>query len=178
MIVAFGGHDPLIATGTFVAPDAWVIGDVELGPQVSVFFGAVLRGDILPIRVGAGSNIQEHALLHTSHGRSPTLVGEQVTIGHRAIVHGCTIGNRCLIGMGAIVLDDTVIEDECLVGAGAVVTERKRFPARSLILGSPAKIVRTLEDVEIRQLATGATNYVTLGGEYRRKPELTAHRMG
>lgn len=168
MIVPFGSHHPRIGAEVFVAPDAWVIGDVELAPNVSVFFGAVLRGDILPIRVGAGTNIQEHSMLHTSHGRAPTIIGESVTIGHRAIVHGCSVGNRCLIGMGAIVLDEAVIEDECLVGAGSLITEGKHFPPRSLILGSPAKVVRQLDDAEVAQLPSGAQHYVALGTEYRR----------
>lgn len=167
-IVAFGGRLPRIGSEVFLAPDSKVIGDVTLGNQCSVFFGAVLRGDILPISVGARTNIQEHALLHTSHHRTPTIVGSEVTVGHRAILHGCTVGDRALIGMGAIILDESVIGEECLVGAGALVTEKKQFPPRSLVLGSPAKVVRTLSEEEIRNLRASADSYVALGSEFRK----------
>lgn len=168
MILPFGGATPQVSASAFVAPDAWVIGDVDLGENVSVFFGAVLRGDILPIRVGRGTNLQEHALVHTSHGRMPTSIGEQVTVGHRAIVHGCTIGSRCLIGMGSIILDDTIVEDECVIAAGSVVPEKKRFPARSMIMGVPGKVVRMLGEADLSAIRLGAERYVALGAEYRK----------
>ena len=166
MIIPFKEEHPRVSATAFVAPDAWVIGDVTIAESVSIFFGAVLRGDLESISVGARSNIPDTSLVHTTHGRSPAVIGEDVTIGHRAIIHGCTIGNRCLIGMGSIVLDDAVIEEDCLVGAGSVVTERKHFPKRSLILGSPAKVVRTLTDEEVAKLPSGAKNYVELGAYY------------
>ncbi|MCB0324603.1 MAG: gamma carbonic anhydrase family protein [Bdellovibrionales bacterium] len=160
MIIPFQSKTPMLGNDTFVAPDAWIIGDVTLGECVSVFFHAVLRGDLLPIRVGARTNIQEHAMLHTTSGRSPTIVGSQVTVGHRAIIHGATVGDRCLIGMGSIILDDTVIEDDCIIGAGAVVPEGKRIPARSLVMGVPGKVVRTLSDEEVAKLPASAEAYV------------------
>lgn len=163
MILPLHGQSPDIAASAFIAPDAWVIGDVAIAEEVSIFFGAVLRGDILPIRVGARTNIQEHSMLHTSHGRVPTIVGEEVTIGHRAIIHGCTIEPRTLIGMGAIVLDEAVIGSECLVAAGSVITEGKRFPSRSMIMGIPGKVVRSLTDEEVRKLHQSAASYVKSG---------------
>ena len=166
MILPFANQTPRIGSTVFIAPDAWVIGDVELGDEVSIFFGAVLRGDLLPIRVGNETNIQEHALLHTTHGRTPTIVGEQVTIGHRAIVHGCRLGNRVLVGMGAIILDEAVVEDECLIGAGTVITEGKRIPARSLVFGVPGKVIRKLDESELEYLKTSANGYVLSGREY------------
>ena len=106
-------------------------------------------------------------MLHTSGGRTPTVIGDDVTIGHRAIVHGCTIGNRCLIGMGAIILDETVIEDECIIGAGALVPEGKRIPARSMVLGVPGKVIRSLTPEEVAMLPQSASRYVELGAMYR-----------
>jgi carbonic anhydrase/acetyltransferase-like protein (isoleucine patch superfamily) len=154
---------PRIASPHFIAPGAYIIGDVTIGTEVSVFFGAVLRGDIESISVGSGTNIQEHAMLHTTRGRSPCIVGDGVTVGHRAIVHGATIEKNCLIGMGAIVLDDSVISENSLVGAGALVTEGKSFPARSLILGSPAKAVRQLNTSEVDSIKKAADAYIVHG---------------
>ena len=160
-IYALDEHSPRLAEGggVWIAPDADVIGAVELGEDVGVWFGAVLRGDTERIHVGARSNIQEHAMLHTDAG-FPLVVGEDCTIGHRAILHGCKLGSRVLIGMGAIVLNGAVIGDECLVGAGALVTERKAFAPRSLIVGAPAKAVRTLSDAEVESLKRSAAHYV------------------
>lgn len=166
MILEFDGKTPSLGKDVFLAPDAWLIGDVSLGDQVSVFFGAVLRGDLLAIQVGSGTNIQEHCLLHTTHGRSPTIVGQNCTIGHKAILHGCSVGDSSLIGMGATVLDDSVIGEESLVGAGSLVTEGKTFPPRSLILGSPAKVVRTLSEQECAQIKKSSAAYVRTGKEF------------
>jgi len=167
MILPLDTHVPKIGKNVFIAPDAWVIGDVELGDNVSVFFGAVLRGDLMPIRVGQGSNIQEHAVIHTTHGTTPALIGEYVTIGHRAIVHGAEIGNRSLVGMGAIVLDRTVVGENCLIGAGSVIPERKSIPSRSMVIGAPGKVVRTLNETEIQTLTAGAERYIHFGAIYR-----------
>ncbi len=168
MITSFGSHRPQLGKGVFVAPESWVIGDVILGDDVSIFFGAVLRGDILPIRVGRGTNIQELSMLHTSQQRTPTILGEYVTVGHRAIVHGCSIGDRTLVGMGAIILDETVVEEDCIIGAGTVLPERKRIPAKSMVLGVPGKVVRALGEDEIRTLTKGAEHYIELGHEYQK----------
>jgi len=157
---------PKLGKRVFVAKDAWVIDETELGDEVTVLFGAVLRGDILPIKIGRRSNIQEHSVIHTSHGRTPTIIGEQVTVGHRVTIHGAQIKDRCLIGMGSILLDEAVIQEDSLVGAGSLVTEGKVFPPRSLILGSPAKVVRSLTDDEVAFLTVSADRYVKVGAEY------------
>jgi carbonic anhydrase/acetyltransferase-like protein (isoleucine patch superfamily) len=149
----------LPAPGSFwIAPDAHVIGKVRLAEDVGVWFGAVLRGDNELISIGRGTNIQEHAMLHTDMGY-PMTIGEGCTIGHRAILHGCTIGSNSLIGMGAIVLNGARIGDNCLVGAGALVTEGKEFPDNSLIVGAPAKAIRTLDDAAAARLRGSAAGY-------------------
>ncbi len=161
--------EPAYGRHVFVARDAWVIDEVDLGDEVSVLFGSVLRGDILPIRVGARTNIQEHTVIHTSKGRTPSELGAEVTVGHRALIHGARVEDRCLIGMGSILLDEAVIGEECVVGAGSLVTEGKRFPPRSLILGSPAKVIRTLTGDELRFLSVSAERYVRVGAEYHQR---------
>lgn len=167
MIIPYKEWRPVVANGVFIAPDAWVIGDVDLAEQVSIFFGSVLRGDILPIRIGRRTNIQEHTIIHTSHHRTPSVIGEETTVGHRATIHGAQIGNRVLIGMGSIILDEAVIEDECVIGAGAIVTEHKRIPSRSLVLGAPGRVVRQLTDEELKFLPISAERYVNVGATYR-----------
>jgi len=144
----------------WVAPDAHVIGKVELGEDVGVWFGAVLRGDNEPIRVGARTNIQEGVVIHVDPG-FPVTIGEGCTIGHRAIVHGCTIGDNSLIGMGATVLNGAVIGNNCLVGANALVTEGKVFPDNSLIVGAPAKAIRLLDETAVAGLRKSANGYVS-----------------
>jgi len=149
---------PSLGEDVWVAPDAVVIGNVILERAVGIWFGAVLRGDNEPITLGEGSNVQEHSVLHTDHG-FPLTVGPGCTIGHRAILHGCTISANCLIGMCAVVLNGAVIGENSLVGAGALVTEGKVFPPNSLIVGSPAKVVRDLTAEQIQRLRASATNY-------------------
>ncbi|HWJ74176.1 MAG TPA: gamma carbonic anhydrase family protein [Kaistia sp.] len=143
----------------WIAPDARVIGQVTLGIDVGVWFGAVLRGDNERINIGAATNIQEHAVLHTDMG-FPLTVGEGCTIGHRAILHGCTIGDNSLIGMGAIVLNGARIGPNSLVGAGALVPEGKDYPEGSLIVGAPGRVVRTLTPEQIEKLRQSARSYV------------------
>ncbi|MBD8689323.1 MULTISPECIES: gamma carbonic anhydrase family protein [unclassified Rhizobium] len=143
----------------WVAPDANVIGSVTLGEDVGVWFGATLRGDNEPITVGRGSNIQEGTMVHADVG-FPATIGEDCTIGHHAIIHGCTIGDGSLVGMGATVLNGAKIGKNCLVGANALITEGKEFPDNSLIIGSPARAIRTLDDKAIAALKTSAENYV------------------
>ena len=166
MILDYLQHRPKIGGEVFIAPDAWIIGQVELGERTSVFFGSVLRGDINPIRIGNESNVQDQVMIHTSRGRTPTIIGRRASIGHRAILHGCTIGDRSLVGMGAIVLDETVIEEECLIAAGSVVTERQVIPARSLIAGVPARIVRRLTDDDVRMIDGTAEAYLGKRHDY------------
>lgn len=150
----------------WVAPDAVVIGRVTLGSEVGIWFGSVLRGDNEPIVIGARSNVQEHTVMHTDPGY-PLRVGQGCTIGHRAILHGCTIGDNSLVGMGATILNGAVIGQNCLVGAGALVTENKVFPDNSLIVGSPAKVVRTLDDAAIARLKVSAAHYVANARRFR-----------
>ena len=155
-----------------VAPDAWVaqgadvIGRVRLAAQSSVWFGAVLRGDNEPISIGARSNVQDGAVLHTDPGY-PLAIAEEVTVGHQAMLHGCTIGAGTLIGVQAEVMNGAVVGRECLVGAGALITEGKTFPDRSLIIGAPAKAVRTLSDSEVADLRHAADVYAKRSARYR-----------
>jgi carbonic anhydrase/acetyltransferase-like protein (isoleucine patch superfamily) len=165
-VIPFKEKTPVVSASAFVAPDAWIIGDTTVGENVSIFFNAVLRGDIQPIRVGRGTNLQEHTLVHTSHGMSPALIGEDVTVGHRAIIHGCSIGDRCLIGMGATVLDNAEIGEECIIGAHTLVPKGMKISPRSLVIGTPGKVVRTLTEDEIKSLTESARGYQTLGATY------------
>ncbi|MCP3735590.1 gamma carbonic anhydrase family protein [Sphingomonas sp. RP10(2022)] len=162
-----GDATPDIAADVYVAPGAHVIGRVSLGERASVWFGAVLRGDNDPIRVGAESNIQDGAMIHADPG-VPTTIGRGVTIGHHAIVHGATVGDHSLIGMGATLLNRCVIGANCIVGANALVTEGKCFPDGSLIVGSPARVLRPLTEVEIAGLRLSAATYVANAARYAR----------
>ena len=150
---------PEIDPDTWIAPGAHVIGRVRLGPGVGIWFGAVLRGDNEPVEIGAGTNIQENTVCHTDLG-FPLTVGPGCTVGHRAILHGCTIGENTLIGMGAMVMNGARIGRDCLIGAGALVTEGKEIPDRSLVIGAPAKVKRELSDEEIAALRASAEGYV------------------
>lgn len=156
---------PDLADGVFIAPGAAVIGRVTLGQRASVWFGAVLRGDSESITVGADSNVQDGAMVHADPG-VPTTIGHGVTIGHHAIVHGATVGDNSLIGMGATVLNRAVIGANCIVGANALVTEGKVFPDGSLIVGSPARLLRPLTEAEVAGLRLSAATYVANGARY------------
>ncbi|MBB4122334.1 gamma carbonic anhydrase family protein [Martelella radicis] len=159
-IYALGARRPkLPPDGAYwIAPDAAVIGEIIVGENVGIWFGAVLRGDNEPITIGQGSNIQDGVMVHTDMG-SPATIGEGCTIGHHAIIHGCTIGDNSLVGMGATILNGAVIGKNSLVGANALVTEGKTFPDNSLIVGAPAKAVRTLDEATIEGLRRSATSY-------------------
>jgi carbonic anhydrase/acetyltransferase-like protein (isoleucine patch superfamily) len=150
----------------WIAPDASVIGRVRLSAGVGIWFGAVLRGDNEPIDIGADTNLQEHVMVHTDPGY-PVRVGRGCTIGHRAILHGCTIGDNTLVGMGAIVLNGAVIGRNCLIGAGALVTEGKQIPDGSLVVGTPAKVIRELDADAIERLRGSARNYVANWRRFR-----------
>jgi carbonic anhydrase/acetyltransferase-like protein (isoleucine patch superfamily) len=150
----------------WIAPDADVMGRVRIGRNCGIWFGVVLRGDNEPIVLGDDTNVQEHVVMHTDPG-FPLTVGKGCTIGHRAMLHGCTVGDNSLIGIGAIVLNGAVIGPNSLVGAGALVTERKEFPANSLIIGSPAKAVRTLDEQAIEGLRHSASHYVGNARRFR-----------
>ena len=165
-IYSLGDEPPHIDASAYVADAAVVIGKVTLRAGSSVWSQAVLRGDNEPIDIGEGSNVQEGAVLHTDTG-FPLTVGAGVTIGHQAMLHGCTIGEGSLIGIQAVVLNGAVIGRHCLVGAGAVVTEGKSFPDGSLILGAPAKVVRQLGEADMARMAHGARDYVERSARYR-----------
>lgn len=158
MIYALDGHAPLIHPDTWVAPDANLIGKVVLEEGASVWFGATLRGDNEEIRVGAGSNIQENSVLHTDMGY-PLVIGANCTIGHRAMLHGCTIGEGSLIGMGATILNGAKIGKGCLIGACALITEGKEIPDGSLVMGAPGKVVRMLDETARAGLLASAAGY-------------------
>jgi carbonic anhydrase/acetyltransferase-like protein (isoleucine patch superfamily) len=156
---------PQIAEAAFVASNATLIGDVRLGRDSSVFYGAVLRGDIETIRIGEGTNVQDGCIIHLADDLGAT-VGAYCTVGHAAIIHACTIGDLCLVGMKAVILDGAEIGDECLIGAGALVTSRTKIPPRSLVLGSPAKVVRQLTEAEILSLRASADKYITVSRDH------------
>ncbi|MCP5038083.1 MAG: gamma carbonic anhydrase family protein [Rhodobacteraceae bacterium] len=170
-IYSLGDLRPEIAEDAWVAPGAQVIGDVVLEAGSSIWFGAVLRGDTEPIRVGAGSNIQENSVLHADPG-FPVTVGAGCTVGHKAIVHGCTIGEGSLIGMGATILNGAKIGKNCLIGAGALVTEGKEIPNGSLVMGVPAKVVRPLDDKAIAGLKQSARHYAQNAARFRGELQL------
>jgi gamma-carbonic anhydrase len=160
MIREFIGKLPTYNDSNFIAETAAVIGDVHLGEDASVWFGASVRGDVNRIRIGERSNIQDNAVIHVTHGSAPTHIGAGVTVGHSAIIHGCTVEDDVLIGMGAIVLDHAVIGSHTIIGAGALVTGGVKIPPGSLVLGSPAKVVRALRPEEIDSIADYSRNYV------------------
>lgn len=166
MNIPYKGKMPNLHPSVFVAEGARIIGDVTVGEEGSVWFNAVLRGDLAPIRIGRGSNIQDNAVGHVDEGK-PLIVGDRVTVGHGAVIHGCTIRDGALIGMGAIVLSGAEVGECALVGAGSVVKENSVIPPRTLAVGVPAKPVRELTEDEIRQMAENAESYVRKGKEFR-----------
>ncbi|MDT0138878.1 gamma carbonic anhydrase family protein [Acidovorax sp. PRC11] len=167
------GTTPRVAESAWVADSAEVMGNVVLGEDASIWFGAVLRGDNETLSIGAGSNVQDGSVLHSDLGQ-PLTVGERVTVGHKVVLHGCTVGDESLIGIGAVVLNGARIGRHCLVGAGALVTEGKEFPDGSMILGSPAKAVRQLTPEQIEGLRKSAQTYVANARRFR----AGLHRIG
>lgn len=164
-LYAIDGAAPQIGDGAWAAPSADLIGDVRLGPRSSVWFGAVIRADNTPIVLGEETNFQDGAIGHSDPG-APLTIGARVTIGHQAILHGCTVLDDCLIGMGAKVLNGAFLGPECLVGAGALITEGKRFEEGGLIVGVPARLVRTLTDAERQGLRLSAAHYAEKAARY------------
>ena len=157
-IVAFGGHEPELDEPSFAAPGAWIIGEVQLASHASVWFGSILRGDINRISVGAFSNIQDLCVMHVAHDL-PCTVGEYVTVGHNAVLHGCAVGRECLIGMGARVLDGAVVGDGSIIAAGAPVLEGMEIPPGTLAAGVPAKVKREVTAKERAAILRSAENY-------------------
>jgi carbonic anhydrase/acetyltransferase-like protein (isoleucine patch superfamily) len=164
-LYCLGDLTPLLKRGAWAAPSADLIGDVRLGERASVWFGAVIRADNTPILIGEATNIQDGAVGHSDPG-APLIIGARVTVGHQAILHGCTIGDGALIGMGARVLNGAVIGAQCLVGAGALVTEGKQFEPGMLIVGSPARAIRALTEAEIAALGVSAEHYAQKAAHY------------
>ena len=173
MLIQFKEWSPQLGKNTWIAEGASVIGRVEMGEESAIWFGCVVRGDVHFISIGDRSNIQDLTMIHVTHHKkedmsdgNPTIIGNDVTVGHRVMLHGCTIEDACLIGMSATILDGAIIGKESIVGAGSLVTKNKKFPPRSLIMGSPAKAVRTLTDEEVKELYASAKRYVAFKNEY------------
>ncbi len=173
MLLAYKGIVPKVGKKVFLANSADVIGNVEIGDNSSVWFGCVIRGDINSIQIGKNSNIQDLSMIHVEHYTKedksdghPTYIGDNVTIGHKVMLHGCIVGNTCLIGMSTTILDGAIIGQESIIGAGSLVTKNKIFPPRSLIMGSPAKVIRELSGEEIDSLYESARNYVEYKNSY------------
>ena len=166
MIRIFQGITPVIPKSCFIEDTAVVIGDVVMGEQCSVWFHTVIRGDVHYIRIGHRTNIQDLSMLHVTHDTHPLIIGSDVTIGHHVVLHGCTLKDRVLIGMGAIVMDGALIGEDSVVGAGALVTERTIVPPKSLVLGSPAKVRRPVTEKELSWIWESSANYVRYAGQY------------
>jgi gamma-carbonic anhydrase len=166
MIIPYRQKHPKLAERCFVAPNATVIGDVEIGDESSIWFGTVVRGDVFYIRIGARTNIQDNSVVHVTTGKHATIIGDGVTVGHRAILHGCTIEDGSLIGMGAIVMDRAVVGRGTLVAAGALVTEGTKLPPNVLAVGTPARAKRELTEEEQQTLANASRGYSALAASY------------
>ena len=166
MIKAYRGVTPTIADTAFIEDTAVIVGDVVIESESSVWFHSVVRGDVNFIRIGRRTNVQDLSLLHVTHDAYPLIVGDDVTVGHHVVLHGCTIQNRVLIGMGAVLMDGVVVGDDCIIGAGALVTEHTKIPPGSLVIGAPARVKRPLRDTELAWLKESADNYVQYARDY------------
>lgn len=163
---AFSSKHPQIDSSVYIADNATIIGDVHIGARSSIWFGAVLRGDVYHIRVGSETSIQDNTVIHVTHDRYATTVGNRVTVGHSVVLHGCSIGDLCIIGMGAIVLDQVEVGERCIVGAGALLTPGTKVPPGHLVVGAPARVKRPLSENELMWLEASAAHYVELGKAY------------
>ena len=166
MIKAYKGVTPAIADTAFIEDTAVIVGDVVIEADSSVWFHSVVRGDVNYIRIGRRTNVQDLSLLHVTHDTYPLIVGDDVTVGHHVVLHGCTIQNRVLVGMGAVLMDGVVVGDDCIIGAGALVTEHTKIPPGSLVTGSPARVKRPLREAELAWLKESAQNYVHYARDY------------
>ena len=169
MIKKFGDRSPSIHETAFVAEDAIVIGDVEIGEQASVWFGSILRGDVNHIRIGARTNIQDATVIHVSSKDHPTILEDEITVGHRVTLHGCYVETGCLIGIGSVLLDGARVGRNSLVAAGCLVTPNTVIPPNSLVMGAPARVKRLLNEDELKGLTESWQNYVELSNQYRSK---------
>ncbi len=167
MLRSYRGRQPVVHPSAYVDESAQVIGDVEIGAESSLWMNVVLRGDVNYIRIGERSNVQDGTVVHVMHDTHPTIIGNDVTIGHGAIVHGCRVGHRVLIGMGAIVLTGVEIGEDVIVAAGALVTEGTVIPSRSLVMGMPATVTRSLRDTDLASIRAHAENYVRYCRDYQ-----------
>jgi len=167
IVRSYGGRAPRLGDGVWLADDAVVVGDVELGASASLWYGVVVRGDVNAVRIGARTNVQDLTVVHVTSGTHPTTIGEDVTVGHRVVLHGCTVVDRALVGIGAIVLDGAVIGEESMVGAGALVVPGTVVPPRTLVLGAPARPRRSLTDEEVAGLRASAARYVEYAARHR-----------
>jgi carbonic anhydrase/acetyltransferase-like protein (isoleucine patch superfamily) len=167
LVVPYQGISPRIHPSAFVAPNATVIGDLEIGEDSSIWFGAVLRGDVMPLRVGKRTSIQDNSVVHATGGWAPTVIGDDCTVGHAVLLHGCTVHDRVLVGMGSIVLDGAEIGSDTILGAGSLVTTGTKIPAGVLALGRPAKVLRELRDEDLARIREAAELYVGYGRAYR-----------
>lgn len=167
MLEPFEGHHPRVDPLAFIHRAATVIGDVQIGPESSVWPAATIRGDDGPIVIGAQSSIQDGSVLHNTEGLSRTIVGDRVTVGHSAILHGCRIDDECIIGMGSIILDNAHVETHCIIGAGAVIPPGKRIPTGSVVVGNPMRILRACTPQDLEGITTGWKEYVTRAAQYR-----------
>ena len=166
MIKPYRGMTPTIADTAFIEDTAVIVGDVVIESESSVWFHSVVRGDVNYIRIGRRTNVQDLSLLHVTHDTYPLIIGDDVTVGHHVVLHGCTIHNRVLVGMGAVLMDGVVVEDDCLIGAGALVTEHTKIPPGSLVIGSPARVKRSLRETELAWLQESVHNYVQYARHY------------
>ena len=167
MIHAYRGVVPKVHLSAWIADSADVIGDVELGEESSVWFSAVIRGDVNFVRVGRGTNLQDGTVLHVNRNGTPTILEDYVTVGHAARLHGCHIKSNCLIGIGAVVLDGAVLEEECVVAAGAVVSPGTLVPKGSVLMGAPARVKRSVTEKDLEWIYRSAKNYIGLAAEYK-----------
>ncbi len=170
MIKSFQNLHPKIHESAYITDDAIVIGDVEIGAESSVWFGSILRGDVNHIRIGARTNVQDGTIIHVSSKTHPTILEDEVTLGHRVTLHGCHIETGCLIGIGAIILDGVRVGRNSLIAAGSLITPNTQIPPRSLVMGSPAKVKRELGDDEVKDLKRFWRNYVSLSQIYKNQP--------
>lgn len=166
MVLPYKGILPRIGEKVFIEDSARVIGDVEIGSGSSIWFNAVVRGDVHYIRIGDRTNVQDNCTLHVTKDTYPLIIGNNITIGHNVVLHGCTVKDRCLIGMGAIILDNAEIGEDCIIGAGTLVTEGARIPAGSLVLGLPGKVVRQVKPEEKERILRSAQNYIEYAKNY------------